>query len=207
MKLGAHKDSRLAIIDSSTLKKGESMNGREPSISPSARIARNATVVGDVEIGANATILFNATLRGDLNRKIIIGDRTNVQELACIHVPMDADTIIGDDVSVGHGAILHGCTIGNGSLIGMGAIVLDGARIGERCLVGAGALVTGKADIPDGMLVIGSPAKAVRSLSDEELKSLADNAAEYVRIGKDLTEQGLLKEGYAANSATFMQEQ
>ncbi len=175
------------------------MDGREPNLSPSARIARNATVVGDVEIGADATILFNATLRGDLDRKIIIGDRTNVQELACIHVPMDADTIIGDDVSVGHGAILHGCTIGNGSLIGMGAIVLDGARIGERCLVGAGALVTGKADIPDGMLVIGSPAKAIRKLTEEELESIADNAAEYVRIGKDLAEQGLLEEGYAAN--------
>lgn len=198
MKLGARKGAQFAIMGHLLLK-GESMAGREPNLSPSARIARNATVVGDVEIGADATILFNATLRGDLDRKIIIGDRTNVQELACIHVPMDADTIIGNDVSVGHGAILHGCTIGNGSLIGMGAIVLDGARIGERCLVGAGALVTGKADIPDGMLVIGSPAKAIRKLTEEELESIADNAAEYVRIGKDLAEQGLLEEGYAAN--------
>lgn len=175
------------------------MDDLEQSIASSARIARNAIVVGDVLIGEDATILFNATVRGDLGRKVVIGDRTNVQELACLHVPTDADTIIGSDVSVGHGAIIHGCTIGDGTLVGMGAIVLDGAKVGRRCLIGAGALVTGKSDIPDGMLVIGSPAKVVRPLSDEEIAGLAANADEYVRIGKDLADQGLLEEGYAAN--------
>ena len=166
-------------------------------LDPSTRIARNAVVVGDVSIGADTTVLFNATIRGDLGRKVVIGDRTNIQELACLHVPMDADTIVGSDVSIGHGAIVHGCTIGDGSLIGMGAIVLDGAKVGKRCLIGAGALVTGKSDIPDGMLAIGSPAKVVRALTEEELEGLRVNAAEYVQIGKDLAAQGLLEEGAA----------
>lgn len=161
-------------------------------IAPSARIAENAVVVGDVELGEDVTVLFNATLRGDIGGKIIVGDRTNIQELACVHVPMDDDTIIGSDVSVGHGAILHGCTIGDGTLVGMGAIVLDGARVGKNCLIGAGALVTGTANIPDGMLVIGSPAKAVRELTEDEIADLAVNVREYIAIGKDLEAQGLL---------------
>lgn len=168
------------------------MAHQEMNIAPTARIAHNATIVGNVEVGEDCTILFNATLRGDMGRKVVIGDRTNFQELSCAHVPMDRDTIIGSDVSVGHGAIVHGCTIGDGTLVGMGAIVLDGANVGRNCLIGAGALVTGKADIPDGMLVIGSPAKAVRPLTDEEIASLAVNAAEYVQIGKDLADEGLL---------------
>lgn len=109
-----------------------------------------------------------------------------------MHVPVDGDVVVGNDVSVGHGAILHGCTIGDGTLVGMGAIVLDGAKVGRRCLIGAGALVTGKMDVPDGMLVMGSPAKVVRPLTDEELEGLAVNAAEYVRCGRELAEGGLL---------------
>lgn len=171
------------------------MASPSPSIAPTARIAKNAVVVGDVHIGEDATVLFNATLRGDMGRKVVIGDRTNVQELVCLHVPMDADTIVGNDVSLGHGAIIHGCTIGDGTLIGMGAIVLDGAKVGKHCLVGAGALVTGTADILDGMLVIGSPAKAVRELTPEELDGLRVNVEEYIQIGKDLAAQGLLVEG------------
>lgn len=109
-----------------------------------------------------------------------------------MHVPIDGDVVVGDDVSVGHGAILHGCTIGDGTLVGMGAIVLDGARIGKNCLIGAGALVTGKMDAPDGSLIIGSPAKVARELSEEELEGLKVNCAEYVRIGRELAEEGLL---------------
>lgn len=165
---------------------------RSPTIDPTANIAASALVVGDVEIGPEVTVLHNATLRGDCNGRIVIGARSNVQELACIHVPLDGDTVIGERVSVGHGAILHGCTIGSGTLVGMGAIVIDGARIGEDCLVGAGALVTGTADIPDGMLVVGSPAKAVRPLTEEERASLAVNIEEYVKIGQELKEDGLL---------------
>ncbi len=170
-------------------------------IAPTARIARNATVIGDVSIGEDCTILFNATIRGDMGGKVIIGNRTNVQELACLHVPLNDDTVVGSDVTIGHGAIVHGCTIGDGTLIGMGAIVLDGARIGKNCLIGAGALVTGKSVIPDRMLVIGSPAKAVRELSDEEIDNLAVNVEEYVEAGKDLVAQNIIDEGKAANAS------
>ena len=169
-------------------------------IDPSARIARNAVVIGDVTLGADVTVLFNATLRGDCRGRIIVGERTNIQELACVHVPLGGDTVIGSDVSVGHGAILHGCVIGDGTLVGMGATVLDGARVGRDCLIGAGALVTGSADIPDGMLVVGSPARAKRPLTDEELAGLRENAEEYVAIGRDLAAQGLLVEGVAPNA-------
>ncbi len=169
-------------------------------IAPTARIARNATVIGDVELGEDCTVLFNAVLRGDIGGRVIVGSRTNFQEGSCAHVPLGADTVIGADVSIGHGAIVHGCTIGDGTLVGMGAIVLDGAKVGKHCLIGAGAVVTGKADIPDGMMVIGTPAKAVRPLTDEERAGLAENAQEYVCIGKDLAAQGLIDEGFAANA-------
>ena len=171
------------------------MENDDLRIDPSACIAENATLIGDVIIGKDCTVLFNATLRGDIGGKVIVGDRTNIQENACLHVPMGADTVVGSDVSVGHGAILHGCTIGDGTLVGMGAIVLDGAKVGRNCLIGAGALVTGTADIPDGMLVIGSPAKAVRALSEEEISGLSVNVEEYIKIGKDLAAQGILKQG------------
>lgn len=168
-------------------------------ISPTARIARNATIIGDVELGDDCTVLFGATVRGDLGRRVIVGNRTNLQELVCVHVPVEDDTIIGNDVSVGHGAIIHGCRIGDGTLVGMGSIILDGAKVGCHCLIGAGSLVTGTADIPDGMLVIGSPAKAVRKLTDEEIEGLAVNVREYVEIGKDLAAQGMIDVGEAAN--------
>lgn len=166
-----------------------------PRIHETAFVANNATVIGNVEIGARSCVLFNATLRGDCRGHIVVGDRTNIQELACVHVPLGGETIIGNDVTVGHGAIIHGCTIGDGTLVGMGAIVIDGARIGRNCLVGAGALVTGTADIPDGMLVVGSPARAVRALTPEEVASLSVNVEEYVAIGEELA-----REGYGASA-------
>lgn len=163
-----------------------------PDIHPSAKIASNATIIGDVHIGEDATVLHGATLRGDLGGHVYVGARSNIQELACLHVPVNDDTVIGEGVTVGHGAILHGCTVGDGSLVGMGAIVLDGAKIGRNCLIGAGALVTGKMDAPDGTMILGSPAKVVRDLTAEELESLAENAAEYVVIGRELDAEGLL---------------
>lgn len=138
-------------------------------------------------------MLFGAVLRGDCNGQVYVGERTNIQDLVCVHVPLNDDTVIGSDVSVGHGAILHGCTIGDSTLVGMGAIVLDGAKIGKNCLIGAGALVTGTANIPDGMLVLGSPARAVRPLTSEEIEGLKVNVEEYLKIGKDLDEAGLLR--------------
>lgn len=164
-------------------------------IASTTRIAKDATVLGDVFLGEDCTVLFGAVLRADMGGKIFIGDRSNIQDLVCVHVPLNGDTVIGKDVSVGHGAILHGCTIGDNTLIGMGSIVLDGAKIGNNCLIGAGALVTGKSDIPDGTLVMGSPAKAVRALSQEEIDGMAVNVNEYIKAGKDLVEQGLAAEG------------
>lgn len=171
------------------------MNYSNVKVAATARIAKDATVVGDVFLGEDCTVLFGAVLRADMGGKIFVGDRSNIQDLVCVHVPLNGDTVIGKDVSVGHGAILHGCTIGDNTLIGMGAIVLDGAKIGSNCLVGAGALVTGKADIPDGMLVVGSPAKAVRALSQDEIDGMKVNVSEYIQAGRDLAAQGLATEG------------
>ena len=165
------------------------------TVSPTTRISKDAVVLGDVVIGADCTILPRAVIRADMGGKVYIGDRTNIQDLACIHVPLNDDTVIGKDVTIGHGAILHGCTIGDGTLVGMGSILLDGAKIGKNCLIGAGALVTGNADIPDGMLVLGSPAKAVRKLTAEEIDGLKVNVSEYIEAGKDLVRQGLAVEG------------
>ncbi len=174
------------------------MNYHIAKIDPTANIAPNATIIGDVEIGADCTIFFNATLRGD-NGRIVIGRGSNVQENSCVHVSNDFDTIIGENVTIGHGAIVHGCTIGDGTLVGMGAIVIDGARVGRNCLIGAGALVTGSANVPDGMLVIGSPAKAVRALTEEEVAGNAAAAAEYIEVGNDLVENGFMRKGSQQN--------
>ena len=145
-------------------------------------------------------------MRGDCRSFIRIGKGSNIQEHCCIHVPFDGATIVGDHVSVGHGAILHGCTIGSGTLVGMGAVVLDGAVIGENCLIGAGALVTGTANIPDGMLVLGSPAKAVRPLREEELQSLEENAQEYIVMGQEMADQGILSRGVAPMTSLKLAE-
>ena len=168
-------------------------------IHPTARIARNATVIGDVEVGEEACILFGAVVRGDCNGRIRIGARSNLQDMVCVHLPMDGATIIGDDVAIGHGAIVHGCTIEDHTLIGMGAIVLDGAHIGRDCLIGAGAVVTGGADIPDGSLVVGCPARVVGPPTAEHRAYIQGSIDEYLRIGRDLVEQGIIEEGYAAN--------
>ena len=165
------------------------------AIDASAHIARNATVIGDVAIGPDVTVLQGATIRGDFRGAIEVGAGSNIQENCCVHVNANEVTRIGENVTVGHGAIVHGCTIGANSMIGMGAIVIDGARVGAHCLVGAGALVTGTADIPDGWLALGSPARAVRPLTGEEIADLDAAAAEYQEIGRDMERQGLLVPG------------
>lgn len=166
-----------------------------PTVSPTAHVATNATVIGDVTIGDECCILFNATIRGDCDAFVKLGDRTNVQEGACLHVNHGMPTIVGNDVTIGHAAVVHGCTVGDHSLIGMGATVLDGAVIGSHCLVGAGALVTGTTRIPDGMLVVGSPARAKRPLTDEEKASLEESAAGYVEVGYQLASEDWLLTG------------
>ena len=179
-------------------------------INPTAHIAPSATVIGDVKVGAECTVLQGATIRGDFGGRIEIGKQTNIQENCCIHVNHDEVTRIGDKVTIGHGAIVHGCDVGEGTLIGMGATVIDRAKIGSQCLVGAGALVTGTANIPDRSLVIGSPARAVRPLTEKELAELESAWKEYCEIGTDMERQGLLLPGSAYSplprSAAFQQK-
>lgn len=155
-----------------------------PQIEKNVFIAKNASVVGDVSIGPDSSVWFGAVIRGDMNR-IKIGSRTNVQDNSIVHVPKDLSTTIGDDVTVGHGAIVHGCEIGNRVLIGMGSIVMDGAKIGEDCIIGAGSLVTQQKIFPSKSMIIGSPAKVVRELTDEELKAILNSAEEYAKLARE----------------------
>jgi carbonic anhydrase/acetyltransferase-like protein (isoleucine patch superfamily) len=142
-------------------------------------IAPNAVVIGHVILKKNASIWFGAVLRGD-NDPITIGENSNVQDNSVLHTDAGSPLIIGDNVTVGHNVTLHGCQIGDGSLIGMGAIVLDGARIGRNCLVGAGALVTERKEIAPNSMVLGSPARVVRELTPEEVAGLSKGAPHYV---------------------------
>ncbi len=153
-----------------------------PDVGQALFIAPNATVVGDVTFEADTTVWYSATLRGDI-APITIGRGTNIQDNAVVHVNHGMPTYLGENITVGHGAILHGCTIGSRSLIGMGAIVLDGATIAEDSLVAAGAVVPPNRSYPPRSLLIGSPARAVRELTDEELKEMAENIAHYIELG------------------------
>jgi len=150
-----------------------------PVVPGSAWVAETATVIGRVELGEEASIWYGATLRGD-NDRIAIGARSNVQESSVLHTDAGIQLVVGDDVTIGHQVMLHGCTIGDGSLIGIQAIVLNGARIGRHCLVGAGALVTEGKEFPDGSLIVGSPAKVVRSLDPAQIEGLIQSARHYV---------------------------
>lgn len=144
-------------------------------------IAQGAVVCGDVKFGNNVSVWYNAVIRGDM-APITIGDNSNVQECSVLHVSENMPLTIGKGVTVGHGAILHSCTIGDNSLIGMGAIVLDGAKIGKNCIIAAGALITGGTEIPDGSLVMGSPGKVRREMTDAEIEGNRKNAEEYVHL-------------------------
>jgi carbonic anhydrase/acetyltransferase-like protein (isoleucine patch superfamily) len=158
-----------------------SLEGRRPALPPAGLywIAPDASLIGNVTLGPDAAVWFGAVLRGD-NEPIVVGARSNIQELCTLHTDMGFPLEIGDDCTIGHNAILHGCTIGAGSLIGMGAIVLNGARIGRGCLVGAGALVTEGKTFPDYSLIIGSPAKTTRTLDAKAIEAILDSAKHYV---------------------------
>ncbi|MDB6134830.1 MAG: gamma carbonic anhydrase family protein [Verrucomicrobiales bacterium] len=163
---------------------------RRPRIHPSAFIAPNATLLGDVTVGEQASVWYSAVLRGDINR-IVIGDRSNVQDGSVLHLSAEHGCIIGNDVTVGHMAMLHACTIGNEVLIGMGAIILDGVEIGDRCIIGAGALITQNKKIPPGSMVVGSPGKIVKTLTPEEQGGIAAWAARYVALIPHYTALGM----------------
>ena len=154
--------------------------GKLPKIHPSVYLSDNVYVIGDVEIGEDSSLWFGTVVRGDVNY-IRIGKRTNIQDNSVVHVTHDTHpTLIGDNVTVGHRVILHGCTLKNNILVGMGAVVMDGVQIEDYVLIGAGALVTPNKKIPSGVLVAGVPAKVIRDLKEEEIKLIEESAENYV---------------------------
>jgi len=146
-------------------------------------IAPNAVVAGNVILKKNASVWFGAVLRGD-NEPIIVGENSNIQDNSVCHTDMGSPLTIGDNVTIGHMVMLHGCTIGDGALVGIGAVVLNGAKIGKNCLVGAGALVTEGKEFPDGTMILGSPAKVVRELAPEQAARMGMGALHYVQNWK-----------------------
>ena len=153
------------------------------NIKESVFLAAGAQIVGDVQIGENSSIWYNAVLRGDTN-PIVIGENTNVQDNAVLHVNRRRGLFVGDNVTIGHGAIVHGCTVGDNVLIGMGSIILDDVEIGNHCIIGAGALVTANKVIPEGSLVYGNPARIIRGLTEEEKESISVSARNYYDMSK-----------------------
>ncbi len=158
--------------------------GKEPKIDKSVFIAESASIIGDVKIGKNSNIWYNVVLRGDEN-SIVIGENTNIQDGSVVHIEYNSPTIIGNNVTVGHKALIHGCKIGDNTLIGMGSIILGGAEIGDNTLIGAGSLVTPNKKIPSGVLVMGSPAQVIRDLTQEEKQNLVNSALKYVETANN----------------------
>jgi len=158
------------------------LGDREPTLPPEGEywIAPNAVVAGHVILKKNASVWFGAVLRGD-NEPITIGENSNVQDNSVLHTDIGSPLTIGANVTIGHMVMLHGCTIGDGTLIGIGAIVMNGAKIGKNCLVGAGALITEGKEFPDGSMILGSPAKAVRELTPEQAAHMGVGTQSYVR--------------------------
>ena len=157
----------------------------KPEISENARVAKNATVIGKCTIGKDSSIWYSAVLRGDAGN-ISIGERTNIQDGAVLHSSTSSETILGNDITVGHNAIIHACTIHDNCLIGMGSTVLDGATIEENVIVGANSLITSGKLIQKNSLVMGSPAKVIRELTDDEVTSIRESALCYIELSKDM---------------------
>ena len=155
------------------------LDDRMPQIDPSAWVADSAQVMGAVALAANASVWFGATLRGD-TEPIVIGEGSNIQDNSVLHADFGQPLTVGKNVTVGHMVVLHGCTIGDESLIGIGAVVLNGAKIGRNCLVGAGSLVTEGKEFPDGSMIMGTPAKVVRQLTPEQMQGLRESASRYI---------------------------
>src|SRR4051812_35952009 len=160
----------------------------KPNIHATAFVAPGADIIGHVTLEEGSSVWFQTVLRGDINR-IVIGPRSNVQDGAVVHLADDYGTFVGELVTVGHKAILHACTVADEVLVGMGAIILDGAEIGARSIIGAGALVTGGKKIPPGSLVLGSPAKVVRTLSLDEQAGIKRWAEKYVALSRAYRER------------------
>jgi carbonic anhydrase/acetyltransferase-like protein (isoleucine patch superfamily) len=168
------------------------LDGMAPKVAASAWVADNAQVMGDVVLGEDSSVWFGATLRGD-TETITVGRGSNIQDGSVLHADIGFPMTVGENVTVGHQVMLHGCTIGDGSLIGIGAVVLNGAKIGKHCLVGAGSLVTEGKEFPDGSMILGSPARVTKTLTPEQIEGLrrsakhyTDNAARYRKTLKKI---------------------
>lgn len=158
-------------------------NGIKPVVDKTCYISESVDIIGEVIIEKNANIWFGTTIRGDMS-KIHIGENTNIQENSVVHVDFECETNIGKNVTIGHRAIIHGCTIYDNVLVGMGSIILNGAKIGKNSIIGAGSLVTQNKEFEEGVLIMGSPAKVVRKLTEAEIQSIEESAINYVKISK-----------------------
>lgn len=161
-------------------------------IDPSAVIAEGAKIIDNVELGANTTILYNAVLRGD-DSYIVIGDNSNIQDNAMVHCSPGQPTIVGKGTTVGHLALLHACTIGDNTLIGMGSIIMNGAKIGSNCIIGAGSLVTKDMVIPDNSMAFGSPARIRRQVTEAEIESNRHDCEVYLELNQKMREEAAKK--------------
>ena len=165
--------------------------GHKPNLHPTVRVAENATIVGKATLAEDVNVWYSAVIRAD-GAEIVIGARTNIQDAAVLHCDSGSPVHVGKNVVIGHGAIVHSCTVGDNSLIGMGATLLSGCKIGSGCIIGAGSLVTKNTIIPDGSLVMGSPAKIKRNLTWEEKIGIVENSKEYVSVAEEMWKQGVL---------------
>jgi carbonic anhydrase/acetyltransferase-like protein (isoleucine patch superfamily) len=154
---------------------------KRPDLGPRVFLAPSADIIGQVRLDEDASVFFQCVLRADINH-ITVGARTNIQDHTTVHVASDLGTTIGADVSIGHGCVIHACTIGDRVLVGMGSIIMDGTRVGEDCLIAAGSLLPKDKTFAAGSLIMGNPAKAIRALTPEEISGLAKLAAKYVHV-------------------------
>ena len=157
--------------------------GVTPRINKNTYISESVDIIGKVNVEENVNIWFGTRLRGDMNN-IIIGENTNIQENSVVHVDINSPCIIGKNVTIGHGTIIHGCSISDNVLVGMGSIILNNAKIGKNTIIGAGSLVTQGKDFPEGVLILGNPAKVIRQLTEAEVKSIQRSADNYVSLSK-----------------------
>ena len=163
------------------------LRGITPQVSKDAFVAENAALIGDVTVGADSSVWFGAVVRGD-TAAITVGVRSNIQDNAVLHTEKDRPLVIGDDVTVGHGAIVHCASVGSNTVVGMGAVLLDGAVIGDHCIIGAGAVVKENAVVPAGTMMVGVPARPVRELGPEQIAFL-DGGSPYVALSKEYLEE------------------
>ena len=160
--------------------------GVTPRINKNTYISESVDIIGKVNVEENVNIWFGTRLRGDMNN-IIIGENTNIQENSVVHVDINSPCIIGKNVTIGHGTIIHGCSISDNVLVGMGSIILNNAKIGKNTIIGAGSLITQGKVFPEGVLILGNPAKVVRELSEAEIESIKNSANNYVNLSKKYT--------------------